>query len=266
MDDVVIRGAVVAAPEVSGHEPLALGVALIEIVDELREVGVLGEWARILKAVPEPPLYVVNMYAVERAPEVEDDFDRALARADNGDGTDVAAPALPGREITGEVDDPLAQEAGELFGYQRRSSRRKRYRAGLVDQAAVGHDFDYAAAGGPRFARQPERDDIRRIPDPTVELPGHPADVGRVVLAQDKGNAEIEEIEQPALAFEETKEAVSAPWFPRRDEIAQRMMLYVGPVEEHLRLPAWSGLPFEKQHGPGPAHLLQRDGEADIGR
>src|SRR5262249_34921020 len=103
-------------------------------------------------------------------------------------------------------------------------------------------------------------------PDPTVELPRHPADVGRVVLAQRKGNAEIEEIEQPALAFEETKEAVSAPWIPRRDEIAQRMMLYVGPVEEHLRLPAWSGLPFEKQHGPGPAHLLQRDGEADIGR
>src|SRR5215218_517304 len=98
-----------------------------------------------------------------------------------------------------------------------------------------------------------------------LEEARNPFDVLCVLLAQRIGRSQIEVVEQPVFGLQVAREAVVTSRISRRHQIPQRVVLDVGSVQKHVRVPAATLRLLDEVSAQLAALLTQGDGQRQIG-
>ncbi len=262
---VAVRRGVVGGVHVGVQRLLALPRGLVVVAGELGEVALLTERAGVLLPQAVRPDVVDHLRAREPPGQVQCELHGALAAADHRDG---AGLLLPGQlrqpeQVLRQVEHPPRVGPVEGLRQVRRAAGRDHQRAAQVAAAVGGLHLVHLLTvhggqgdpGGPGVA-------VHQV----TEVPGGPADVAGVLLAQRVLGREVEVLQQPALLVQVVEEAVAAARVAQGHQVATRVVLDVGSVEQHAGLPLRRGLGLQEPQPGGREALLQRDGQRQVRR
>ncbi len=262
-DHIAVDRRIVRVMQVAVQLPLRVLRDPVVVVDELGEVDVLAELARILEPVAVAAHDVADPRLRIFRAQMHHDLRRALAAAEHGDVPDLARllELLQPRRQFGQMEGARVRQRLERLRNERRAPGRHHDAARRIALAIRRFDAVAAVAGQPAELRH------RRVVAHAIgEEPRRPRHVLRILDAQRKLDPQVEMLEEPTVLEQEVHEGVAAARVARRHQVPARVVLDIGARQQHFRLPLRRRPPLEEQARSGETRLLERNGKRQVGR